>query len=245
MYRVLLADDEPWILEGLKASIDWQAEGFIIEATAENGLKADQLLKQSPPDLALIDIRMPGMNGLEVIRRNRDECPDTRFVIISVYSEFEYARAGIDMGVSGYLLKPLEENQLLTLVRRVKSQLDEAGAAKKNDLTFQAPEAEPAASPADYIRRHCCEDLSFIDLCKLFCMSESAMRTLLLRDTGTTFSKYLNQMRMHQAADLLANSEQSINEIAVACGFSDPLYFRKVFKRYYDKTPSEYRSDDP
>lgn len=432
MYRVLLADDEPWILEGLKASIDWEAEGFFIENTADNGLKADQLLKQSPPDLALIDIRMPGMNGLEVIRSNRERCPHTHFVIISVYTEFEYARAGIDMNVSGYLLKPFEPDQLLALVRRVKKQLDALSSARESDRIFQDLEADtgyllsrypqgchlclqvsgniddiPGAdcrvcirpghyllifgapfapdeaalprsilgvgcmqynssplydclaqveclaysyflcphrrvftaadapgstvetgalqkailfgdpeqiaaalkdvraaienikvsaifqlysgfsddsahgslenmvrrygtaerlldelesalaqtnevpwsnhlsyTPADYIKRHCSEDISFIDLCKLFCMSASAMRAYLQRETGTTFSKYLNQMRMHLAADMLADPSRSINEIAVACGFSDPLYFRKVFKRHFNKTPTEYRAGE-
>ena len=116
MYHVLLADDEPWIIEGLKASIDWQAEGFVINYIAYNGLEADRIIQEEAPELALIDIRMPGMNGLDVIKRSNDLLTGTRFIISSGYAEFEYARKGIELKVDGYLLKPFTEDLLLEQV---------------------------------------------------------------------------------------------------------------------------------
>ena len=100
MYSLFLADDEPWIVEGLKASINWVDEGFELCGCAYNGPEAERMLTALRPDLALIDIRMPGLSGLEVIRRVKNACLDTRFVIVSGYAEFEYAREGIELSVA-------------------------------------------------------------------------------------------------------------------------------------------------
>ena len=88
MYKVLLLDDEAWILEGLKARIDWEGEGFCICATASNGLEAESLVREQQPDFILADIRMPGCDGLALLGRLRQAGCNALYAIISGYAEF-------------------------------------------------------------------------------------------------------------------------------------------------------------
>lgn len=125
MFKVLLADDEPWILAGLQASVDWAAEGFEICATASNGLEAERLARAHRPDFVLADIRMPGCDGLTLLSRLRQAGCTAMFAIISGYAEFSYAQESIRLGACGYLLKPVEEEELLALLRSVREKLRE------------------------------------------------------------------------------------------------------------------------
>ncbi|WNS46054.1 response regulator [Paenibacillus sp. MMS20-IR301] len=110
MYKVVLADDETIALEGLLSLTDWEELGFEICGACENGEAALAVIAQSKPDLVITDIRMPGIDGLELIRRVRGlEIEQPIFIVLSGYGEFEYARTAIRYGVKHYLLKPVIE----------------------------------------------------------------------------------------------------------------------------------------
>ena len=243
MYTLFLADDEPWIVEGLKASISWAEEGFELCGCAFNGPEAERMLTTLRPDLALIDIRMPGLSGLEVIRRVKNVCSDTRFVIVSGYAEFEYAQEGIELSVAGYLLKPVDEKKLLEVARAVRASLDAERGPNVDAAISDRDATAEVLSPGQFIRLHCCEGIAFSDLCHRFNMSATAMRQQLAREIRMPFIQYLAELRMRRAAQLLLETAMSVNEIASSCGYEDPLYFRKVFKRFYGETPSEYREN--
>ena len=125
MYKVLLVDDEAWILAGLQAMIDWNGEGFDICATASNGIETEEKVRQYKPDLILADIRMPGCDGLTLLKRLRQGGCTALYAIISGYAEFSYAQEGIRLGACGYLLKPIEEDELIALLRSVRKVLQE------------------------------------------------------------------------------------------------------------------------
>ncbi|HPU43409.1 MAG TPA: response regulator, partial [Dictyoglomaceae bacterium] len=108
MYRVIIADDEKIIREGIKKVIDWQKEGFKIICDASDGVDAYKKITRLKPELCLIDIKMPGLDGLELIKRITEEKIDTKVIIITGYPEFEYARKAIDLGVKTYLIKPID-----------------------------------------------------------------------------------------------------------------------------------------
>lgn len=125
MLKVLLVDDEPFILQGIKVIIDWEKEGFEIAATAENGLEALEYLKKEKVDLIIADIRMPGMTGLELLEQIRsEEISDAYFVILSGYAEFDYARRAMQNKCTEYLLKPVDRETLLKLLHKVRALSD-------------------------------------------------------------------------------------------------------------------------
>lgn len=127
MYKVLIVDDEPAIREGLTTLIDWEACGFQVADTAGNGREALEKLEKLEPRLVIMDIRMPGMSGLEVTRRIRDHYSadsshhhmSPRVLLLTGYADFEYARQAIAYGVDGYLLKPVDEEEMTSELRRI------------------------------------------------------------------------------------------------------------------------------
>lgn len=120
MLRVLLVDDEPFILQGLKLLIDWEQEGFEIAATAENGKEALAFLKKEKVDLVIADIKMPEMSGLELLEHIRKErISDAYFVILSGYAEFNYAQQAMRNACTEYLLKPVDKEILLRVLAKI------------------------------------------------------------------------------------------------------------------------------
>ncbi|MDN4602903.1 response regulator [Paenibacillus sp. F6_3S_P_1C] len=123
-FKVLLIDDEPWALEGLELWIPWESLGFEVCALCGNGVEGLQRMEELKPDLVMVDIHMPVMNGLEMIEewRHRGNW-STKFIILTGYSDFEFARKALKFKVSGYLLKPLDEEQAKSEVRMMSIEL--------------------------------------------------------------------------------------------------------------------------
>ncbi|MBR4719179.1 MAG: response regulator [Lachnospiraceae bacterium] len=119
MMKVMLVDDEPFIMEGLKVLIDWNALGYEIVKTASNGGEAYEYLKNEQVDMVISDISMPVMTGLELLKRIREEgLSDAYFVILSGYNDFKYAQQAIRYASMDYLLKPIDKEQLTDILKR-------------------------------------------------------------------------------------------------------------------------------
>lgn len=122
MLKALLVDDEPFITKGLSVLVDWEAAGFTIAGTASNGRQALAFLKKHPVDLIIADIQMPVMGGLELLEiLRRDKISDAHFVVLSGYSDFEYARQALRYDCMDYLLKPVMTDQLTELLQKVRA----------------------------------------------------------------------------------------------------------------------------
>ena len=124
MYKVLLVDDERLILDGISRMVDWAALRTELAGTARNGLEAYELIRERAPDIVISDIRMPGMDGLELVARARASHPHIRFIILSGFGEFKYASKAMRYGVRHYLLKPTSEKKIARALREVVAELD-------------------------------------------------------------------------------------------------------------------------
>ncbi|MBD2868628.1 response regulator transcription factor [Paenibacillus arenilitoris] len=124
MYRVLIVDDEPWVAYGLTKLIDWEGLGFTIVGEAHDGLSALASMKELKPDAVISDIRMPGLDGLELLERIASERLDAEVVFVSGYSEFEYAQKALRLGAFDYLLKQIEKPKLIETMTRLSGKLD-------------------------------------------------------------------------------------------------------------------------
>jgi len=130
MYKALIVDDEPSVLEGLRIMIPWNSMGFEICAETQNAQDALIKVKEFRPHLLVTDIRMPFKSGLELINEVRKMDLAVEFVILSGYSEFAYAREAIRQGVSYYLLKPLDNEEIISVLKNIKTKLDNTFLAK-------------------------------------------------------------------------------------------------------------------
>lgn len=123
MYKAIIVDDEKWIVEGIKVGVNWNEYGFVVVGEAENGLEALQLIEKWQPDFVLTDIKMPGMNGLELIKKGKEASPDTIYVVLSAHAEFAYAQKALNYGTFGYCLKPFEIDEINSMLSRVAAAL--------------------------------------------------------------------------------------------------------------------------
>ena len=123
MYTVFLADDELIIRQGLKCIIEWNELGFEIIGEASNGADALQFILNEQPDVVMMDIRMPKLTGLEVVKQAREEGYQGKIIILSGFSEFSYAKEAIRYGVEYYLTKPIDEDELKEVIGEIKQNL--------------------------------------------------------------------------------------------------------------------------
>jgi two-component system, response regulator YesN len=138
MIRVLLVDDEPFIVQGLKVLIDWESEGYEIAKTASNGMEALEYLRENQVELIIADIKMPIMTGIELLEEIRTQgISDSDFVILSGYSDFSSAQQAIRYNSSDYVLKPVMKEELLKILRRLSVQSQGMKAKMQNNQRME------------------------------------------------------------------------------------------------------------
>ena len=119
MLRLLIADDEKIIRETISTFIDWEKLGIQVVSLCKNGIEAWQSIIDDYPDIVMTDIKMPGMSGLELLARAREADSDVEFVILSGYSDFSFAQEAMKYGVRHYLLKPCNEQEIISVMKEV------------------------------------------------------------------------------------------------------------------------------
>ncbi len=125
LYRVLIADDEPIIREGIREAMDWATFGMEVVGEAEDGEEALERAVELNVDVVLVDMNMPFLNGIGLIRALQEQCPGVRYLIISGHDEFAYAQEAVRLGVEDYILKPVQADQLRAALERLRQRLDE------------------------------------------------------------------------------------------------------------------------
>ncbi|CAM4432476.1 two-component system response regulator YesN [Paenibacillus endophyticus] len=125
MYKVLLVDDERIIVEGISLTVKWEEYQSELAGTARNGLEAMAFIESHMPDIVISDIKMPGMNGLQLVEKVHEKYPHIAFILLSGFSEFDYARTAMQFGVKHYLLKPCNENTITDALTEVIAELEE------------------------------------------------------------------------------------------------------------------------
>lgn len=146
MIKVLIVDDEPKLREGLRALIPWEELGYTVVATAANGLQAQEKYHIYDPELIVVDIRMPGMDGLELIGELREEGSTSHVLILSGHADFEYAKRAISYRIDGYLLKPVDEEEMISYLKELRVTIEQ------EDRFSRWNEEEPARNRESLVR---------------------------------------------------------------------------------------------
>ena len=238
-FRVVVADDEKLIARNIARRIEQGSAAFEVVAQAGTGVEALALAQQLLPDVVFSDIKMPEMDGIELIARLRDRCPSVLCVIVSGYNDFEYARAAIQNDAVDYLLKPVNPDELAALLKRLEAML----LAREQQIAPRR-EASPAAvveSVMIYLRENYDKQIDFAAVADMQAVSAPYLSKLFHDHAGTSPSRYLTDYRMQQAKKLLLDSQLSIKEIAARVGYPDPFHFSKSFKNAVGMSPAQYR----
>ncbi len=250
MYKLLIAEDEKIIRNGLAMGIPWETIGFEVVFLAENGQKAIDYIRENPVDVVMLDIKMPILDGLAVAEILNREYPEIKIVILSGYAWFEYAQQAIRCGVSEYLLKPVKNDEILDAMKRIKEKID---AVKNPGGEKSEEQKEPTHRESDakgtgiilraksYIDKNYMHALSLTDMSDYLGINGVYFSTLFKNETGITFKDYLTRIRIEKAKSLLVNEEIKINKVAELTGYYDYRNFCKIFRRETGSSPSEYR----
>ncbi|GIP60692.1 response regulator [Paenibacillus sp. FSL W8-0186] len=137
MYKVLLADDEMLDLEGMKRFIPWSELGLEVVDAVSNGFAACDVIKHRPVDILVTDINMPNMSGLELARKAIEKKPDIRIVFVSGYQDFHYVKQALSMKACSYVLKPVDDDELIASLQTIKQELELEGKRKEAEKHYQ------------------------------------------------------------------------------------------------------------
>ncbi len=252
MYHILIAEDERIERMALvKVLSDFLGDDYIIHE-AENGRQAVELFRQNPIGVAILDIEMPGMNGIDAARIIHSEAPDCGILFLTAYDRFEYARDAIRVRALEYLLKPYNDEELLATVesaihRALHDHAAPPAAESHEDSDDSRADlaAAVAASMLDYIRTHYQQEISMQDAARALNYSEPYFCRIFKQQFGSNFTAYLAAYRIERARELLANPTVCIKDVGRRVGYPDANYFTKVFRRITGQSPSEYRITRP
>lgn len=236
MYQIAIVDDEPWVGAVLMEKVDWNQMGFRITGLFSHPGEALKSICENNPEIVITDISMPMINGLDLIKKAKADGCTSRFVILTAYKDFDYAKQAITLDVEDYLLKPIELNETLELFGRLKAKLDAEQPADIEELP-----ATRFEEILEFIHTHMQEKLSLQDISDRFYINRNYICNLFKKNRDTTFSQYLTEVRLSQAKFLLTGTGLSHAEIADKVGFKDEFYFNKVFKKSESISPGLYR----
>lgn len=253
VYKVMLLDDEPWQLKGMNEMIPWDSAGFRVAHALEDPADALSFLSVEKIDVLLTDIRMPGLSGLELMERLRQNNVNTEVIFLSGYAEFSYAQDALRMGAYDYLLKPFNIEEMPAFLKRLRLFLDKKSdiaslilqdrIENKNTGEIQSEGEKLIKVMMEYIENHYAAPLSLKELVRNCNTNITTAERLFRKHLETTFIRYLTRVRIKKARALLCGGNNSIEEICFQVGYEDYFYFNKVFKKETGFTPYRYRKD--
>ena len=248
MYKVIIVDDEPIIVEGLKLGIEWANWNCEIAGTASNGLVGLELMRKIKPDILISDISMNNMDGLAMVAAIKSEYPDIEVCLLTGFRNFEYAQQAIKLGVTRFLLKPSKIDELEEAISAMTNNLKQKGNDSSNaeiDSIWNRSDEEENYIYETFIKNHPeCDKLklSLLDVAEQCFISSWHLSKLLNQYTGRGFFEIVNTIRIDKAKDLLENKNYKIQDVSERVGFQDVTHFCRIFKSYVGKSPSDYRN---
>lgn len=236
--KILIIDDEPKIRNGL-SNLLTRREGWEVAGAYENVADALKYLAVNQVDVMITDIKMPEISGLELIARIRERDKKTAIIILSGYSNFQFAQRAIELGVSRYLTKPTNPRELICVLEETEKKL--GGKQEKEEDSGKIPNLF-VQKAADYIKLNYSEKISIKEIADQLYLSPNYLSELFKKHTGKTISEYLTEYRLEKACQLLDHAEYRVGDVSGMVGIHDGRYFSNMFKKKYGMTPTEYRN---
>ena len=233
--NLLIADDENLELKVLEKTVKKHFVDELEIFASSNGRKASQICDEVKPDIALLDIEMPGMNGIELAKYIKEKYADCIIIFITAYDRFDYAIEAMHIKAFDYLLKPWKEERLCELI---DTAIENVRSMQKTDSIVHSQKD----IIKDYIDRNYKKDISAKDVAGILGYSDVYFSKVFKQLFDDNFINYLTKIRIDRAKLLLKDISFNIKEVGKSVGYADSNYFTKVFKRSIGMSPSEYRN---
>ncbi|SNZ11504.1 Helix-turn-helix domain-containing protein [Terribacillus aidingensis] len=244
MFKVLLVDDEPMLLEGISSIVEWERHGTKLEGVARNGLEAMEFIEKHAPDIVITDITMPGLDGMGLIEQGSKMSPLIKWILLSGYNEFEYAQKAMRFGVKHYLLKPSSEEDIQEALAEVVQELGEKRVQAKKTPSetkrYSSVVNKMIDSIGDNIEN---PDLSLRWVAsEVLYMNTDYLGKLFKKEVGEKFSAYVLNRKIDKALDIMEKQNDiKVFELAEKVGYgNNPQYFSHIFKKRTGSTPTDW-----
>lgn len=249
MYKILLVDDEALEREALRIIIERGFTNVEVVGEARFGSEAIILDEKLNPDIILMDIKMPGINGIEATYTIKNRNRDKYIIILTAYDEFNFAQNAIKAGANDYLLKPARPEDVIAAINKYIQGEEEKALTYSKRIEVKDGFIEIKGNNREikkvieYIDENISESISLEEVAREVGISPFYLSKLFKKETGLNFITYVNMKKMHKAKEYLRNTDETIRNIALDLGYNEPNYFSKVFKSIEGITPSEYRKN--
>lgn len=242
---IVIMDDELLTVQSLTKLIPMCNQNIEVVGSANNGKEGFALIETLKPDIALVDINMPLLTGIEVIKKVKQERINTKIVVISAYREFEYAKDALNYGALAYLLKPLNIGNLKETLLEIQKVIQNEKKSEAIQVDYFEEEDSIEDRVITMVKKYCMahygEDISLEDISDYVSMSKNYFCSYFKRYTGDSFVQYLKKVRMTVAKEKLRDTNQKIITIAREVGYINDSHFCKLFKEEVGISPAEYR----
>ncbi len=242
MRKVLLVDDEKWVRKALIWTIHKLNLPIQIVHECNNGLEALDWINLHDVDLVLTDIRMPIMDGLTFVKELKQLGHKLDVIVISVHDEFQYIQQALRSGVTDFLLKPIEEDDLKVCLEKW---LEKRKGQVEENVNKALIEDKYPSSTIDqvlaYISKTPLNQVTLLDAAKCVHLNPSYLSQLFKQQLNTKFVDYLTELRIQEGKRLLLTTTLKMSEIAERVGYSEIAYFSNTFKKITGTSPSEFR----
>ena len=239
MNNILIIDDEKQIREGLANYLRLLKTPFDQIYTASSGQETLTFFEKTSFSVALVDINLGDMNGLDLIDILSHRYPETRIVIISGFDDFEFARRAIKLNVYDYLLKPIPKSDLSRLMDTLAKEID-----AKSENNYR--QTDIIQKSKEYIETHYNDkNLSLNQIATRLFVSESYLSKQMKATLGKNFSDFLIDLRIEKAKELLSDPDllYTVSQIAHKVGYEDAHYFSRLFKKKTGNSPVQFRNE--
>ncbi|MFD2672667.1 response regulator transcription factor [Marinicrinis sediminis] len=252
-HTILIVDDELMTRKGILETLRKWAGGQDDILTAEHGMRALELLQAHKVDLLLTDIRMPGMDGLELLEEVRKQGNEVTAIMLTGYADFTYAQTGIRLGIVDYLLKPVDQAKLIEAVesglqlasRKHRARISEKLYHPQLEILDKKQEHgtlnESVQKAISYMIDHLSESPGMKEVAAQVHLNHSYFSVLFKEETGYTFSEYYTSLKLKKAKEYLLTTNLDIFDISDKVGYQSSGYFIKIFKQAEGMTPKQYR----
>lgn len=247
MPAILVIENDDLELEFIRSVIHEAIGRTYSTLVARGGAQAVRAARQNRPELILLDVLLPDMDGIDAIQEIRRFLPRSCISILTASTDFYRAQKAIRLRVYDYMLKPIKPRELKAVLEQMAEVAEDEAAANRRTPAAPAEQEGGGGEPLfirealQYIHAHFEEKLNLGDVAKRVYINTQYFSRVFKRETGATFTEYLNSLRIQAACRLLSATNYPAYRVANECGFSDPSYFNRVFLRYMEMTPQKYR----
>lgn len=238
--KIAIVDDEKPIRQWFSYILG-KIEGVEITGSYSNGQNALLECKTHKPDVIFTDIKMPVMDGIELIENIKADYPEIEVVILSNFDDFEYVYKGLKLGAEDYLLKSQADDEKIVEVLGLLREKLKAGKIPERKVEKEY-NSQIVREMITYIREGYAGNLKLASLARELNYNSDYLSQIFKKDTGKNFNTYLIEVRMEKAKELLLQGNYKIREVAEAVGYTNEMYFSTAFKGYTGVSPKRFAS---